>query len=365
MTEHAQLPAVQVDGDTPADTLATKAQAFSFGDAESVIDRRELSQYFEIWHNGRWYEPPLPMDRLCQVFNMSPHHRSAIALKVNLLVSAQLPTAQLSAADFERYTIDFLQMGNGYLEDVPNLRGGTAQAKHSPARHMRAPKDGGGYYFVGSGIGQEHRFPEGRIFHLQQPDVSQEIYGLPEWLPALQSGLLNEGATLFRRRYYLNGAHAGFVFHVSDPLADQATVDQLAQKLQSAKGVGNFKNIFMYIPNGKKDGVNIIPIADVAAKDEFAAVKNISRDDLLAAHRVPPQLIGIIPQNNGGFGDVGKALDTFFQIEIVPIMQRMLSVNAWFGREVLRFRNYSASDGSQITPDGQRIPADRGGATSI
>jgi hypothetical protein len=35
--------------------------------------------YFEIWHNGRWYEPPLPMGRLSQTFNMSPYHRSAIA----------------------------------------------------------------------------------------------------------------------------------------------------------------------------------------------------------------------------------------------------------------------------------------------
>ena len=89
-------------------------------------------------------------------------------------------------------------------------------------------------------------------------------------------------------------------------------------------------------------------------------MKNISRDDMLAAHRVPPQLIGIIPQNNGGFGDVGKALDTFYKIEIVPIIRRMMAMNEFFGRDVLRFDNYSASDGSQITPDGQRIPAPAG-----
>jgi capsid portal protein len=52
---------------------------FRFGEPESVLDRRELAQYFEIWHNGRWYEPPLPMGRLSQTFNVSPYHRSAIA----------------------------------------------------------------------------------------------------------------------------------------------------------------------------------------------------------------------------------------------------------------------------------------------
>ena len=62
----------------------------------------------------------------------------------------------------------------------------------------------------------------------------------------------------------------------------------------------------MYSPNGKKDGIQIIPLSEVAAKDEFLNIKNVSRDDMLAAHRVPPQLMGIIPTNTGGFGDVEK-----------------------------------------------------------
>ena len=91
------------------------------------------------------------------------------------------------------------------------------------------------------------------------------------------------------------------------------------------------------------------------AKDEFSGVKNISREDILAAHRTPPQLIGIVPQNTGGFGDHGKALDAFYQVEIVPIIRRMLRMNEWFGEEVLRFGNYSTSDGGEITPEGRRV----------
>ncbi|VVT07507.1 phage portal protein [Erythrobacter sp. EC-HK427] len=343
-----------------------KAMVFSFGDAESVLDSRELADYFEIYHNGKWFEPPLPMDKLAKVFNMAPGHRSSIALKVNLLVGVHQPTAQLSTDSFERTALDFLQMGNGYLESVPNRAGGLAIARHAPARHMRAPKDAGaGYFFVGANpmgeyrgspaIQAEHQFRPGAICHLQQPDVAQEIYGLPEWLSALQAGLLNENATLFRRRYYLNGAHAGFILYVNDAFADNETADKVRQAMKSTKGVGNFKNMFFYMPGGKKDGVQLIPVGDVAAKDEFTGVKNISRDDMLTAHRVPPQLIGIVPTNAAGFGKVGEALDTFFQIEIVPIMRRMMAMNDFFGEEVLRFGNYSASDGSQITPTGERV----------
>lgn len=340
--------------DTPA-AGSGQIAAFAFGDAESVLDRRELSQYFEVWHNSRWYEPPVPMDRLTKTFNMSAHHRSAIQVKVNLLVSHMISTRSLDQAGFERFALDFLQMGNGYLEYVPNNGGRLASAKHSPARHTRRGVEDDVFWFTGSGPGQDHRFEPGRVFQLQQPDVAQEVYGMPEWLAALQSGLLNENATLFRRRYYNNGAHSGAVFYLNDPLADNDTADALAKAIKDSKGIGNFKNMLVHVPNGKKDGLQILPIGDVAAKDEFSNVKDISRDDLLAAHRVPPQLLGLIPQNTGGFGKVDEAKDAFFDMEIVPVMTRMLRMNEWFGVEVLRFRNYDTSDGGQITPTGQRV----------
>ena len=38
----------------------------------------------------------------------------------------------------------------------------------------------------------------------------------------------------------------------------------------------------------EKDSVNLIPISEIAAKDDFQAIKGQTRDDQLAAHRVPP-----------------------------------------------------------------------------
>lgn len=340
-------------GAAPGDALI-----YAFGDPEGVLDRAELIQYFEIWHNGRWYEPPMPAGRIAQAFNMSPHHRSAIQLKTNMLVSQHIESRWMRAEVFERFALDFLQMGNAYLEFVPNIAGRIARIEHAPSVHMRAGIEDGQYWFVNA-FGQEHAYPVGAVYHLQQPDVAQEIYGLPEWLSALQSGLLSEAATLFRRKYYVNGAHAGFVFYVSEPLADQKTVDAMEKALSSAKGRGNFKNLFVNIPKGKKDGVQVIPLSDITARDEFLNVKNISRDDMLAAHRTPPQLIGIIPQNNGGFGSIGDARDAFYATEIIPIMRRMLRANAWAGVPVLSFADYQCVNGDVIRQDGKRIPAGR------
>ncbi len=77
--------------------------------------------------------------------------------------------------------------------------------------------------------------------------------------------------------------------------------------MKSAKRQGNFRNLFMFSPNGKKDGIQIIPQSEVAAKDEFLNIKNVSRDDMMAAHRVPPQMMDIMPSNVGGFGDAQTA----------------------------------------------------------
>lgn len=96
----------------------------------------------------------------------------------------------------------------------------------------------------------------------------------------------------------------------------------------------------MYSPNGKKDGLQIIPLSEVAAKDEFLNIKNVSRDDMMAAHRVPPQMMGIMPNNVGGFGDVEKASRVFVRNELIPLQERMKELNNRLGQIVINFIPY-------------------------
>ena len=79
----------------------------------------------------------------------------------------------------------------------------------------------------------------------------------------------------------------------------------------------------------------------MAAKDEFLSIKNVTRDDQLAGHRVPPQLMGIIPNNTGGFGDANKAAQVFDATELESLRVLMRSVNDWMGEEVIRFNPYA------------------------
>lgn len=309
-------------------------EAFTFGEPTPVLDRRELMDYTECWWTGRWYEPPVSMGGLAKCFRASPHHSSAIYVKRNILAASFKPHRLLSRDAFARWALEFMTFGNGYLERRDNLGRQPLRLEPALAKYTRRGRDGR-YFFLQDG--KDHEFRRGSIFHLVEPDLHQEVYGVPEYLSALQSALLNESATLFRRRYYLNGSHAGFILYVSDPAQSEQDIDALRTALRNSKGPGNFRNLFLYSPNGKKDGVQLIPISEVAAKDEFLGIKDASRDDVLAAHRVPPQLLGIVPKNASGFGDVEKARAVFYESEIKPLQTRFEALNEWIGEEVVQF----------------------------
>jgi PBSX family phage portal protein len=155
---------------------------------------------------------------------------------------------------------------------------------------------------------------------------------------------LNESATLFRRRYYKNGSHAGFILYMTDAAQNDQDVTALREALKQSKGPGNFRNLFMYAPNGKPDGIKLIPVSEVAAKDEFRGIKDTSRDDMLAAHRVPPQLLGVMPNSTGGFGSVVDAAKIFNLNEIEPLKNRLMELNDWLGEEVITFNPYALAN---------------------
>lgn len=230
-------------------------------------------------------------------------------------------------------------MGNGYLERRDNVLGDPLVLLNSPAINTRKGVIDGAFWWC-PGWKQETAFELGKVFHLYEPDLYQEIYGRPEWTSALQSGLLNAEATVFRRKYYVNGSHMGYILYVSEETLSNEDADDIEAAIEEAKGPGNFRNFFLHLPGGKEKGVQVIPVGEASAKDEFTGIKNATRGDILTANRVPPVLIGVVPEVNGGFGKPSEAADAFHFAEIEPLQLRFLEVNAWAGREVLRFRRY-------------------------
>ena len=315
---------------------AGHAQAFTFGEPTPVLEQRGILDYLECWRNGRYYEPPVSLQGLSRTTRANPYLHSGLTLKRNMLVRTFQPHRLLSREAFAQLALDFTTFGMAYAERRNNVLGDALQLKVPLAQYMRRGVEPGEFFQV-TAAGSEHEFEHGSVFQLREADVDQEIYGLPEWLPAVQSALLNESATLFRRKYYNNGSHAGFILYMSDSQMNQEDVDSLRQALKNSRGPGNFRNLFIHSPNGQKDGVKLIPVSEVAAKDEFTGIKGVTRDDMLASLRVPPQLLGIVPQNSGGFGSIRDAAQVWEELELVPLQARIAVLNEWLGEDVIRF----------------------------
>lgn len=324
-------------------TTEKQPMAFTFGDPEPVLNNSQIFDYLECWKNGKYYEPPLSLDGLARSTRSSVHLESGLRFKRNMLMKTFIPHKLLSRQTFDQFALDFLWSGNAYLEKRENMMRAKTGLLPTLSKYMRRGVEQGVYYQVHAWQ-QEHEFKKGSIIHIREPDINQEIYGLPDWLAALQSALLNEAATLFRRKYFENGSHAGFILYMNDPAHNEEDVNALRGALKSAKGPGNFRNLFMYSPGGKKDGIQVIPVSDVSAKDEFNNIKNITRDDILAALRIPPQLMGIVPNNAGGFGSISEATSIWISNELQPIQERLKLVNSIVGEEVVRFEEAEAGE---------------------
>ena len=319
------------------------AEFFTFGEPTPVLDGREILDYLECWQNGRWYEPPVSMTGLAKATKASVYLQSGLTFKRNMLERTFIPHTLLSRAAFGQLALDWVTFGMCYVERRENMLGQPLALKPCLGKYMRRGVEDGVFFQV-TGYQQEFEFDQGSVCQLREADINQEIYGLPDWLAALQSALLNEAATLFRRKYYQNGSHAGFILYMTDAVQDETFVQDLRTAMRNSKGPGNFRNLFMHAPGGKKDGLQLLPISEVAAKDDFGAIKNISRDDLLASLRIPPQLMGIVPQNAGGFGSLREAAQVWAMNELEPMQARLAELNEWLGLEVIRFREFELPD---------------------
>lgn len=320
--------------------------AFTFDGPYQVTGAHDLLDNMYCADNGRYYETPVDWYGLARSFGQASWHQSALYFKRNALAGCFIPHPLLSRQTFSALALDWFVFGNFYLEERKNRLGGRLPMRISPAKYTRRGSDLDTYWFIRQWK-DEFAFKTGSVCHVLNPDIHQEIYGMPEYMGALLSASLSHSADMFRKMYYENGSHAGCILYIGASTVDDESMKSIKKTLTDARGKGAFKNLLLHAPGGGKDGVQLMPFSQISAKDEFLNIKSVTRDDILAAHRVPPQLMGAMPDGNGSFGDVEKAARVFAINELMPAMEALKHVNDWLGEEVIRFKPYALLETSK------------------
>lgn len=315
----------------------------TFGEPESVMNA-DILDYAETSLEDGVYQPPFDLDGFAKSLRANGTHSSALYAKRNILLASIQLNDLISKKEFSRFILDFLVFGNAYLQVVRDGLGRVIKLKHIPALYMRRAEKTGRYEYRTST--QEIKFKPGQIYHLAEYDVSQEIYGIPQYFAVLSSIWLNEDATLFRRKYYLNGAHSGFLLYMNNPNLTEDQENDIKRSLASAKGLGNFKNMFINGKGKDNEKPDLIPVSQLSAKDDFAAMKNVTRGDILEAHRIPPDLMSVIREGNQSSGDLNKIDKVFYKNEIIPLFELIEDINDFVNGDVITLKDYDPIDGS-------------------
>lgn len=311
-----------------------------FSNPVSVMNSDILS-YLEVALVDGLYEPPVALDTLAKALRVNPMHSSAIEFKRNTLAYAVTVSPLLSRRDLKRFIQDFLTFGNGYLQVVRGYGGTGApvQLKHIPALYMRRREDLAWTYkpraFDDTG---RIDFKHNQIFHWSEYDIAQEMYGLPGHVSGLTSIWLNDDATLFRRQYYRNGQHAGYLLYMNEPTMTPDQEEEIKAKLKAKEGMA-FKNMFVNAKGKDTKAPELKPIGQVEAKDSFKEVKNQTKDDVLALHRVPIELMSVRRESITSL-DLNKVDWLFHKNELLPLIDSLKELNEFVAPNVITANDY-------------------------
>jgi len=294
---------------------------------EQVMPDMWLTDYDSLFFNSseNFWEPPVDRHLLANLTRRNPQHGGIVQSRAKMAAS-RYESGGMTSEQIEATFLNLVQFGDVALLKIRNGFKQVLRLFPLPSYRTRRSLDGGAVVLERNN--QFKRYKPTDVVWVTQYDPVQQIYGVPDYLGGLQAALLNEDATLFRRKYYINGAHMGFIMYATDPNLDADVEEDIKEKIQDSKGVGNFKSLFVNIPNGKEKGLQIIPVGNFESKDEFMNVKNVSAQDVLNAHRFPPGLAGIIPANNAGLGDPTKYDAVYFKNETKPLIKKLIDAVA-------------------------------------
>lgn len=296
-------------------TPSNKSVIFSFGESEAFQDFNNY-QYNALFYNETddYWETPLDRLGLNKLTRINAYHGAILMARRNMIAGRYL-SGGMSMQQTQSLVHNYLEFGDVAVLKIRDHFGNVVRLHPLPSVNTRKNKTGDIRLLERDDIIRKYSAED--IIFIAQYDPIQQVYGAPDYLGCVQSALLSSDATTFRRRYYKNGLHMGFIFYATDPNLSKEDEEDLKEKMASSRGVGNFRSMFINIPNGREKGIQLIPVGDIATKDEFEKIKQITAQEVLTGHRFPAELAAIIP-SGGTRGDPLKFNFVYHQNEVIP-----------------------------------------------
>jgi PBSX family phage portal protein len=233
---------------------------------------------------------------------------------------------------------DYESIGNGYLEVVPDGKGKPAELVHLPATEMWMRLDGLGYvqqkageyaHFRDFWLDRE-RYEGLKEDPLASADVTGVIhfcryssmspyYGIPSILPAWPALVLMTLISEYNLTFFSNNAipdYAVILEGEPDDKAEDVIRDYFRRHI---KGQAH-KTLVLSTPEGSK--IRFEKLTDSNAREgSFRLLRSDCRDEICAAHGVPPQKVGIVETGKLGGNLASEQIEEYKNSIVTPGQQ--------------------------------------------
>ncbi|WP_394166077.1 phage portal protein [Photobacterium piscicola] len=294
---------------------STTSSAFEFGGIERVDTENPIAcSDVDFDEADEYYTPPIEPKALSALLLANSYHGAIVEARTRILSKDFIETDVLSFFEMMNLCKDLITFGYAYYQVFRNPWGEPLRLGHVMAQYTRRGKNG--RFFRLNSDDTKTEYKKGEIVQIRLYDPNQNIYALPDYLSGVESALLSQEATRFRRRYYKNGMHMGFILYMTDPTLTPIAEENLANALKKSRGVGNFSSMLINIPVG-----------NIGTKDEFEGIKKISSQEVIVAHRYPAGLSGILPPEGSSLGNPLQYSEMYYENEIKPLQKLLLGIN--------------------------------------
>ena len=225
-----------------------------------------------------------------------------------------------------RLALDLETLGNAYLEVAPS--GADLAVYPVPAVTVWRTREG---WRQRTGVRQQQwpawdtSTPNERGIHaLGLPHPEAGAYGVPDWLPALNAILVDAHASEWNARFFANNCVPAWAIIVKDAaLSDEAEAAIRSFFQAQHKGALNAHKTLLIQSGG---GELKFERLQADAKDmSFVELKRSARDEILAAHGVPPRLLGVVSAGQLGGGGEMTAQLQFFKDCLIAQRQALIA----------------------------------------
>ena len=235
---------------------------------------------------------------------------------------------------------DYESLGNGFLEVIPDAKGIPAALRHMPATETFIRVDGLGFvqakngqfsHFRTYGLGPE-RFTNlpatdglaqanTSLIHFSRYFPFSPFYGLPSVMPAFSALALMVLIREYNLQFFANNAIPDYAVILEGEWGDDVE-NMIGEKFRTHLKGQAHKTLCLKTPSGGK--VIFEPLTSSTVKEgAFRLLWQEARDEVLQAHGVPPQKVGIVETGKLGGNAAGEQIVEYKNSIVEPGQEKV------------------------------------------